>query len=112
MKAYLYTGFNLMKALANIGNPIANCKAVAMMQKDGLVRTNDETFKDTYRNRITKALKQSATGGYTMGDYMMNMLAQRATYNAKKYYPGNAIVKEGFYTKAEFDRLMVNSSLA
>lgn len=111
MKAYLYTGFNLMKALANIGNPIANCKAVAMMQKDGLVRTNDETFKDTYRNRITKALKQSATGGYTMGDYMMNMLAQRATYNAKKYYPGNTIIKEGFYTKAEFDRLMINSGL-
>lgn len=111
MKAYLYTGFDLMKALANIGNPIANCKAVAMMQKDGLVRTNDETFKDTYRNRITKALKQSATGGYTMGDYMMNMLAQRATYNAKKYYPGNSVVKEGFYTKTEFDRLMVNSSL-
>ena len=111
MKAYLYTGFNLMKALTNIGNPIANCKAVAMMQKDGLVRTNDETFKDTYRNRITKALKQSATGGYTMGDYMMNMLAQRATYNAKKHYPGNSIVKEGFYTKTEFDRLMVNSGL-
>lgn len=111
MKAYLYTGFDLMKALANIGNPIANCKAVAMMQKDGLVRTNDETFKDTYRNRITKALKQSATGGYTIGDYMMNMLAQRATYNAKKYYPGNTIVKEGFYTKTEFDRLMVNSGL-
>ena len=110
-KAYLYTGFDLMKALANIGNPIANCKAVAMMQKDGLVRTIDETFKDTYRNRITKALKQSATGGYTMGDYMMNMLAQRATYNAKKYYPGNSVVKEGFYTKTEFDRLMVNSSL-
>lgn len=111
MKAYLHTGFNLMKALANIGNPIANCKAVAMMQKDGLVRTNDETFKDTYRNRITKALKQSATGGYTMGDYMMNMLTQRATYNAKKYYPGNTVVKEGFYTKTEFDRLMVNSGL-
>lgn len=111
IKAYLYTGFDLMKALANIGNPIANCKAVAMMQKDGLVRTNDETFKDTYRNRITKALKQSATGGYTICDYMMNMLAQRATYNAKKYYPGNTIVKEGFYTKTEFDRLMVNSGL-
>lgn len=111
MKAYLYTGFDLMKALANIGNPIANCKAVAMMQKDGLVRINDETFKDIYRNRITKALKQSATGGYTMGDYMMNMLAQRATYNAKKYYPGNSVVKEGFYTKTEFDRLMANSGL-
>ena len=111
MKAYLYTGFDLMKALANIGNPIANCKAVAMMQKDGLVRTNDETFKDIYRNRITKALKQSATGGYTMGDYMMNMLTQRATYNAKKYYPGNTVIKEGFYTKTEFDRLMVNSGL-
>lgn len=111
MKAYLHTGFNLMKALFNIGNPIANCKAVAMMQKDGLVRTNDETFKDVYRNRITKALKQSATGGYTMGDYMMNMLAQRATYNAKKYFPGNQWVKEGFYTKAEFDRLMQDSDI-
>lgn len=111
IKAFIFTGPNLMKALFNIGNPIANCKAVAMMQKDGLVRTNDETFKDTYRNRITKALKQSATGGYTMSDYMMNMLAQRAIYNAKKYYPGNSIVKEGFYTKTEFDRLMVNSGL-
>lgn len=111
MKPYLHTGFNLFKALFNIGNPIANCKAVAMMQKDGLVRTNDETFKDIYRNRITKALKQAATGGYTMGDYMMNMLAQRATYNAKKYFPGNQWVKEGFYTKAEFDRLMQDSGI-
>ena len=111
MKAYLHTGFNLMKALFNIGNPIANCKAVAMMQKDGLVRTNDETFKNVYRNRITKALKQSATGGYTIGDYMMNMLAQRATYNAKKYFPGNQLIKEGFYTKAEFDRLMQDSDI-
>lgn len=42
---------------------------------------------------------------------MMNMLAQRATYNAKKYYPGNSIVKKGFYTKTEFDRLMVDSGL-
>lgn len=111
MKAYIHTGFDLMKAFVNIGNPIANCKAVAMMQKDGLVRTNDETFKDVYRNRITKALKQSATGGYTMGDYMMNMLAQRATYNAKKYFPGNQWVKRGFYTKAEFDRLMQDSDI-
>lgn len=111
MKAYLHTGFNLMKALANIGNPIANCKAVAMMQKDGLVRTTDETFKDVYRNRITKALKQAATGGYTMGDYMMNMLAQRATYNAKKYFPGNQWVERGFYTKTEFDRLMQDSGI-
>jgi hypothetical protein len=31
MKSYLYTGFDLFKALFNIGNPIANCKAVAMM---------------------------------------------------------------------------------
>ena len=55
---------------------------------------------------------QFATGGFTMGDYMMNMLAPRAAYNAKKYYSGDAIVKEGFFTKAEFDRLMVNSGLA
>ena len=111
IKAFIFTGPNLMKALFNIGNPIANCKAVAMMQKDGLVRTNDETFKDVYRNRITKALKQSATGGYTMGDYMMNMLAQRATYNAKKYFPGNKWVQRGFYTKTEFDRLMQDSGI-
>ena len=46
-----------------------------------------------------------------MGDYMMNMLAQRATYNAKKYFPGNKWVKEGFYTKSEFDRLMQDSDI-
>ncbi|MDY5714303.1 MAG: hypothetical protein SPK95_00005 [Veillonella caviae] len=46
-----------------------------------------------------------------MGDYMMNMLAQRATYNAKKYFPGNQWVKKGFYTKAEFDRLMQDSDI-
>jgi hypothetical protein len=60
---------------------------------------------------LRKALAESATGGYTMGDYMVNMLAQRAAYSAKKYYPGNAIVEEGFYTKDEFDRLMSNSGL-
>lgn len=31
IKAFIFTGPNLMKALFNIGNPIANCKAVAMM---------------------------------------------------------------------------------
>ena len=33
---------------------------------------------------------------------MMNMLSQRATYNAKKYFPGNKWVERGFYTKTEF----------
>lgn len=108
---YILTFPNLFKAIINIGNPIANCKAVAMMQKDGLVKTSDETFKNAYHSRLRRALAQSATGGYTMGDYMINMLSQRCTYEAKKYYPGNNLVKEGFYTKAEFDRLMSNSSL-
>lgn len=108
---YILTFPNLFRAIINIGNPIANCKAVAMMQKDGLVKTSDETFKNTYHSRLRRSLAQSATGGYTMGDYMMNMLSQRCTYEAKKYYPGNNLVKEGFYTKAEFNRLMSNSGL-
>lgn len=109
--SYLVTFPKLFQAIANIGNPIANCKAVAMMQKDGLVKTSDETFKNAYHSRLRRALAQSATGGYTMGDYMMNMLSQRCTYEAKKYYPGNNLVKEGFYTKAEFNRLMSKSGL-
>ena len=109
--SYLVTFPKLFQAIANIGNPIANCKAVAMMQKDGLVKTSDETFKNAYHSRLRRALAQSATGGYTMGDYMMNMLSQRCTYEAKKYYPGNNLVKEGFYTKTEFNRLMSNSGL-
>ena len=109
--SYLVTFPKLFQAIANIGNPIANCKAIAMMQKDGLVKTSDETFKNAYHSRLRRALAQSATGGYTMGDYMMNMLSQRCTYEAKKYYPGNNLVKEGFYTKVEFDRLMSNSGL-
>ena len=108
---YILTFPNLFRAIINIGNPIANCKAVAMMQKDGLVKTSNETFKNAYHSRLRRALAQSATGGYTMGDYMMNMLSQRCTYEAKKYYPGNNLVKEGFYTKAEFNRLMSNSGL-
>lgn len=108
---YILTFPNLFRAIINIGNPIANCKAVAMMQKDGLVKTSDETFKNAYHSRLRRALAQSATGGYTIGDYMMNMLSQRCTYEAKKYYPGNNLVKEGFYTKTEFDRLMSNSGL-
>lgn len=107
--SYLVTFPKLFQAIANIGNPIANCKAIAMMQKDGLVKTSNETFKNAYHSRLRRALAQSATGGYTMGDYMMNMLSQRCTYEAKKYYPGNNLVKEGFYTKAEFNRLMSNS---
>lgn len=109
--SYLVTFPKLFQAIANIGNPIANCKAIAMMQKDGLVKTSDETFKNAYHSRLRRALAQSATGGYTMGDYMMNMLSQRCTYEAKKYYTGNNLVKEGFYTKAEFNRLMSNSGL-
>lgn len=109
--SYLVTFPKLFQAIANIGNPIANCKAIAMMQKDGLVKTSNETFKNAYHSRLRRALAQSATGGYTMGDYMMNMLSQRCTYEAKKYYPGNNLVKEGFYTKAEFNRLMSNSGL-
>lgn len=110
--ALLHTFPNLFAALTNIGNPIANCKAVAMMQKDGLVKTPDETFKNQYQSRIRRALAQAATGGYTMGDYMMNMLGQRCTYEAKKYYPGNQFIEEGFYTKGEFDRLMSGRNLS
>lgn len=107
----LHTFPNLFYALANVGNPIPNCKAVAMMQKDGLVKTAGESFKGSYRSRIRRALMQTATGGYTMGDYMTNMLGQRCAYEAKKYYPGNPYIEKGFYTKAEFDRLLSDSGL-
>lgn len=105
--AFLCNPAAIFRAIQNMGNPIANCKQIAMMQKDGLVKTNKESYTSVYKNRLTKALSQSATGGYTVGDYLMNMLAQRAMYNAKKYYPGDSQlgIPEGFYLKEEFEKI-------
>lgn len=101
VKAFACNPAAIIRAIMNIGNPIPNCKQIAMMQKDGLVRSTRESYNKQYRNRLVKALNESATGGYTMGDYIMNLLVQRAAYNAKKYYPGEPAygIPEGFYTK-------------
>lgn len=79
-----------------------------MMQKDGLVKVTKESYNKQYRNRLVKALTESATGGYTCGDYLVNLLVQRAAYNARKYYPGSDMygIPEGFYTKERFEQLM------
>lgn len=120
MKSMIKTFPNIFKALCNIGNPIANCKAVAMMQKDQLVRDNKYTYSRSYKNRITKALSESIMGGYSMGDYMTNMLLQRSVYEAKRYYPGytkttpNGTIKvqEGFYIKNQLYKTLLDSGLS
>lgn len=117
IKSMIVTFPNLFKAFVNIGNPIANCKAVAMMQKDQLVRDNKHTYSKGYKNRLTKAISESIMGGYTLGDYMTNMLLQRSVYESKKYYPGltingKYIVKPGFYIKNSLIRTLIDSGLS
>lgn len=117
IKSMIMTFPNLFKAFANIGNPIANCKSVAMMQKDQLVRDNKHTYSKGYKNRLTKAISESIMGGYTLGDYMTNMLLQRSIYESKKYYPGYSvngkyIVKPGFYIKNSLIRTLIDSGLS
>lgn len=106
VKAMFKTLPNLITAFFNIGNPIPNCKAVAMMQKDNLITSSRESNRDVYRNRFSKGLEKIMMGGYTLGDYMVTMLLQRCVYDAKLYYPGSINVKEGFYTKNDLKKLL------
>lgn len=103
-----FKGFpDLFKAVANVGNPIPNCKAVAMMRKDGLVLDLKESTQNIYKHRIRRGLQSLLMGGYTMCDYAVTMLLQRATYEHKHFYDDsvyNLGIDSGYYTNHQFQR--------
>ena len=99
-KSFLYVHAILWKVLANIGNPLANCKMVAMMQLNGLSKDYSKLFDNINHNRIIRTVSNLIMGGYSMFDYFSNMVMLRAHYRNVRFYDGDVIPK-GFYTAYE-----------
>ena len=99
-KSLLYVHGILWKVIANIGDPLSNCKMVAMMKLNGLSKDYTKLFDNLNHNRIIRTLNNLVMGGYSMFDYFSNMVMLRAHYRNVRFYDGNVIPK-GFYTAYE-----------
>ena len=99
-KSYIYCLTNLPIVLANVGNPIPNCKIVAMMQLNSLSKNYTAIFDNMNHNRLVKLSNNLLMGGFSMFDYFANMVLLRAHYRNVRFYDGNVIPK-GFYTAYE-----------
>ena len=89
---------SLPKLLMNIGQPLANCKLVAMMQRFGLSTKYQDNSKDIGDSKTVKLLKSLLMGGFKLGDYTTSAIALKAFTNNFRFYNGGK-VPTGFYTQ-------------
>lgn len=99
-KSFLYVHGILWKVIANIGDPLSNCKMVAMMKLNGLSKDYTKLFDNLNHNRVIRTLSNLIMGGYSMFDYFSNMVMLRAHYRNVRFYDGD-IIPKGFYTAYE-----------
>lgn len=100
IKSFGYVLYSLPAVIANIENPLPNCKIVAMMQLNGLSKNYTKIFDNLNHNRVVKLANRMLMGGFSMFDYFSNMVLLRAHYRNTRFYEGNVIPK-GFYTAYE-----------
>lgn len=89
---------SLPKLLMNIGQPLANCKLIAMMQRFGLSTKYQDNSKDIGDSKTVKLLKSLLMGGFKLGDYTTSAIALKAFTNNFRFYNGGK-VPTGFYTQ-------------
>lgn len=89
---------SLPKLLMNIGQPLANCKLIAMMQRFGLSTKYQDNSKDIGDSKTVKLLKSLLMGGFRLGDYTTSAIALKAFTNNFRFYNGGK-VPTGFYTQ-------------
>ena len=100
IKSFGYVMMQLPKVIANWGNPLANCKIVAMMQLNGVSKDYTHIFDNLNHNRFFRTANRLLMGGFSMFDYFSNMIMLRAHYRNVRFYDGDVIPK-GFYTAYE-----------
>lgn len=99
----LMTGiFNLIKSLPkmimNIGQPLANCKTIAIMQRFGISTKYRDSSENIGDSKTVKLLKNLLMGGFRLGDFTTSAIATKAFMNNFRFYNGNKAPK-GFYTQ-------------
>ena len=100
---------NLIKQLPfiiqNMGNPLANCKTVAMMQLNGVSKDTERIYSRTGKGRTRNIISNICLGGFSMLDYGANSILLRAHYNNVRYYKGNPRlgISPGWYSRYELN---------
>lgn len=101
LKGFFMTLKAFPNIIANLENPIPNCKSIAIMRLHQIVKEDSESYNKLHRTRFHKFLVHSPMGIFTMFDYFNTMWLMHSYYNHVKLYNGNEIEK-GFYTKSQF----------
>lgn len=103
----LFTGivyfiYNMPNVISNTGNPLANCKLVAMMQMNGVSKDPYRIYKNMNYGRTRKIINNICLGGFSLLDYGSNCILLKSYYNNIRYYKGNAAgVPAGWYSRYE-----------
>lgn len=98
----------LPKLILNIGQPLANCKTIAMMQRFGIATHYRDSSMQIGESRTVKILKNLLMGGFRMFDFFINVITTRAFANHCRFYDGD-VVPKGFYTQYELEQAFINA---
>ena len=100
IKSFGYALYSIPAIIANLENPLPNCKIIAMMQLNGLSKNYSKIFDNINHNRAVRLANRLLMGGFSMFDYFANMVMLRSHYRNMRFYDGDVIPK-GFYSAYE-----------
>lgn len=106
-----YFVLNFPKVVSNIGNPLANCKLVAMMQMNNVSKDTRRIYNNMNYGRTRKLINNICLGGFSMLDYGANCILLKSYYNNIRFYNGNTSlgIKPGWYSKYELKQAFIDA---
>ena len=106
-----YFVLNFPKVVSNIGNPLANCKLVAMMQMNNVSKDTRRIYNNMNYGRTRKLINNICLGGFSMLDYGANCILLKSYYNNIRFYNGNSSlgIKPGWYSKYELKQAFIDA---
>lgn len=124
ISSYTDMAKDLIHAISSIGTPDVSSLIQALMRRNGLVTSPEESFSDTNKHRIRRLLKHFAMGPFTLGDYTINTIWMLTQYHATRLVenPGTGLFElvnydecihmftESGYSEKEAKRAYKNAS--
>lgn len=105
---FVKTLMHVPLVLSNAYSPVPNCKFVALMRRFGISRSFIENSSDVGQSIVVKLLKSVLMGGFSLLDYISNMMLMRSFMHHVRFYDGDVIPK-GFYTKYSMQQAFIKA---
>lgn len=105
---FMKTLMHIPLVLANGYSNIPNCKFTALMRRYGISKSFIENNNNVGEGIVVRMLKSVLMGGFSILDYVSNMMLMRSFMHHVRFYDGNDIPK-GFYTKYSMQQAFIKA---